>query len=207
MFRFDFSGCGESDGDYADVTVTKQLDEVQTVLNYVSKLKAVDEQNIILIGHSLGGAVAALTASRDRRIRKLVLWSAVGTPYEDITEILGKRAVSIAKGSGKVDYQGFYVSRTFLEDLKNHHPLEAIRSYDGEALIIHAKEDEDIPKEHTRRYLHALQQRILSKEVNTYYIENADHTFSSYRFEDELFSQSAEWLEKWYGQRSLRTAL
>lgn len=207
VFRFDFSGCGESDGDYADVTVTNQLDEVQTVLDYVSKLNAIDEQNIILIGHSLGGAVAALTASRDRRIRKLVLWSAVGTPYEDITEILGERAVSIAKRSGKVDYQGFYVSRSFLNDLKNHQPLEAIRSYDGEALIIHAKEDEDIPKEHTARYLKSLQQRGQSKEVSTHYIENADHTFSSYQFEDELFAQSAEWLEKWQRQLNLKAVL
>lgn len=207
VFRFDFSGCGESDGDYADVTVTKQLEEVQTVLNHISKSKAVDGQNIILIGHSLGGAVAALTASRDRRIRKLVLWSPVGTPYEDITEILGERAVSIAKGSGKVDYQGFYVSRNFLDDLKFHQPFEAIRTYDGEALMIHAKEDEDIPKEHTARYLHSLQQRVLSKEVSTHYIEEADHTFSSYRFEDELFAQSVEWLEKWHEQAKLAAVL
>ena len=63
VFRFDFSGCGESDGDYADVTVTKQLKEVQAVLDYVSNLKEVDANNIILIGHSLGGAVASLTAA------------------------------------------------------------------------------------------------------------------------------------------------
>ena len=71
VFRFDFSGCGESDGDYADVTVTKQLSEVQAVLDYVSKLPEVDANNIILIGHSLGGAVASLTAAKDRRIVNL----------------------------------------------------------------------------------------------------------------------------------------
>ncbi|MEK5038093.1 alpha/beta hydrolase family protein [Sporosarcina sp. FSL K6-3457] len=198
VFRFDFSGCGESDGDYADVTVTKQLREVQAVLNVVSKLPQVDANNIIVIGHSLGGAVASLTAAKDRRVRKLILWSSVGKPYEDITEIIGAHAVETAATHGVVDYQGFHVSQTFLTDLKNHHPFEAIRSYREAALIIHAQEDEDVPKEHTARYFAALQQRPISEQVNTHYIKGADHTFSSYQFEHELFEESAEWLKKCY---------
>lgn len=195
VFRFDFSGCGESDGDYGDVTVTKQLSEVQAVLDYVSKLKQVDAKNIILIGHSLGGAVASLTAAKDHRIRKLILWSPVGRPYEDIANILGPSAVENARANGAVDYRGFFVGQSFLMDLKNHHPLEAIRSYKEAALIIHAQADEDIPKEYTARYQKSLQQRPLNKLANTHYIEGADHTFSSYQFENELFTKSAEWLE------------
>ena len=196
VFRFDFSGCGESDGDYADVTVTKQLSEVQAVLNYVSVLPGIDANNITLIGHSLGGAVASLTAAKDRRIRKLILWSPVGKPYEDIAGILGTNAVKTAETNGVVDYQGFYVSQLFLTDLKNHHPLRAIRSYQEAALIIHAEQDEDIPKEHAARYFASLQQRAILERVNTHYIEGADHTFSGYTFEHELFTKSAEWLGK-----------
>ena len=196
VFRFDFSGCGESDGDYGDVTVTKQLSEVQAVLNYVSTLKEVDANNIILIGHSLGGAVASIIASQNRRIRKLILWSPVGRPYEDISRILGERAIQTAATNGVVDYQGFYVSQAFLTDLKNHQPLESIRSYKEAALIIHAKEDEDIPKEHTARYFASLQQRSVQKTINAHYISGADHTFSSYTYEKELFQTSVDWLEK-----------
>lgn len=196
VFRFDFSGCGESDGDYGDVTVTKQLSEVQAVLNYVSTLNTVDISEFILIGHSLGGAVAALTASEDHRIRKLILWSPVGNPYEDISKILGDHAMETIESKGKVDYRGHYVSKAFMNDLKNQHPLKTIRSYDKEAFIIHADKDEDIPKEHTDRYMDALQQRFTKSVVNTHYIEGADHTFSSYTFEHELFLKSIEWLEE-----------
>jgi len=196
VFRFDFSGCGESDGDYGDVTVTKQLSEVQAVLRYVSTIKEVDANNIILIGHSLGGAVASIIASQNRRIRKLILWSPVGRPYEDISRILGEHAIKIAATNGKVDYQGFYVSQAFLTDLKNHHPLESIRSYQEAAMVIHAKGDEDIPKEHTARYFASLQQRSIPKPIDTHYIEGADHTFSSYTYENELFQTSINWLEK-----------
>ncbi|MEK3936491.1 alpha/beta fold hydrolase [Sporosarcina sp. FSL W7-1349] len=195
VVRFDFSGCGESDGDYAQVTVTKQLQEVQAVLDHLSSIKEIDARNIILIGHSLGGAVAAMTAAQDRRIKKLILWSPVGTPYDDITAILGYEKVNVANEKGKVDYHGFYVSRPFLEDLKKHHPVEAVQLYKGPALVIHANEDEDIPKEHTARYLAALHSRPLHQFAETHYIEEADHTFSSYSFEEELFRTTTDWLD------------
>lgn len=193
VFRFDFSGCGESDGDYADVTVTKQLSEVQAVLNYVSTLKEVDTNNIILIGHSLGGAVASLTASVDKRIRELILWSPVAKPYEDIAAIVGDAALQQAKVLGVFDYHGFYVSHQFLEDLKKHYPLEAIRSYEGQLLVIHAAEDEDVPKENAVYYSESLKR---GRTVNIRFIKDANHTFASYSFEEKLFEETLVWLEK-----------
>ncbi|BAQ08760.1 PGAP1 family protein [Bacillus sp. OxB-1] len=195
VVRFDFSGCGESDGDYAQVTMTKQLQEVQAVLDHLSSIKEIDARNVILIGHSLGGAIAALTAAQDCRIKKLVLWSPVGTPYEDITGILGIEKVNVAIEKGKVDYEGFYVGRPFLDDLKKHHPIEAARLYKGPALVIHADADEDVPKKHAARYLAALHSRPLNQFAETHYIEDADHTFSSYAFEEKLFETTVDWLD------------
>ncbi|MDV6377804.1 alpha/beta hydrolase [Sporosarcina sp. GW1-11] len=195
VFRFDFSGCGESDGDYGDVTVTKQLREVKDVIDYVSLLRGIDEERVTLIGHSLGGAVASLTAAKDSRVKQLLLWSPVGKPYEDITGILGPKAVHEIFKEGQHDYLGFMISKTFIQDLKKHQPLEEIRSYTGPAHIIHAAADEQIPKEHAVRYSNSLNRREKTESVYAQYIESADHTFSSYSFEDELFSKSSAWLE------------
>lgn len=196
VFRFDFGGCGESDGDYSQVTVSKQLNEVQTVLDFVSQLEQIDAKNIFLIGHSLGGAIASLTAAKDTRIKQLVLWSPVAKPFEDITGITGKHAVTIAKENGLYDYHGFYLSHEFFNDLKKHQPLDAIQNYRHSALIIHAEADEDIPKEHTHRYAEALKHRRVKNSVDTYFINKADHTFSGYNFEHELFTVTTDWLEK-----------
>ncbi|WP_158232480.1 S9 family peptidase [Sporosarcina sp. P13] len=195
VFRFDFSGCGESDGDYGDVTVTKQLREVKDVIDYLSLIHEIDEDRVTLIGHSLGGAVASLTAAKDSRVKHLLLWSPVGTPYEDITGILGPKAVREISKEGQHDYLGFMISKTFIQDLKTHQPLEAVRSYTGPAHIIHAKADEQIPKEHAVRYSNSFNKRAHTAAVYAQYIESADHTFSSYSFEDELFSKSIAWLE------------
>ena len=195
VFRFDFSGCGESDGDYAGVTVTNQLKEVQDVVDYLSSIRGIDKLRITLVGHSLGGAVASLTAASDTRIKQLILWSPVGKPYEDITGILGPKAVHEIARHGSHDYHGFMISQTFLKDLKKHQPLKAVRSFTGPVHIIHAKEDEQIPKEHAVRYANSLNKRVDTGHVFEQYIDKADHTFSGYSFEDELFDKSLAWLE------------
>lgn len=196
VFRFDFSGCGESDGDYQDVTVSRQLIEVQAVINEISKHEAINSNEIILVGHSLGGAIAALTAAEDARIEQLVLWSAVGNPYKDITDIIGEKAVEEAANLGVVDYKGFYISERFLEDLKSHQPVEQIVEYSGAACIVHAGDDEDVPKEHTNRYIEALQSRTQTADIHSYFIHDADHTFSSYTFEQQLFDVTYDWLRR-----------
>ncbi|PIC57404.1 alpha/beta hydrolase [Sporosarcina sp. P12(2017)] len=195
VFRFDFSGCGESDGDYAGVTVTNQLKEVQDVVAYLCSIRGIDQRRITMVGHSMGGAIASLTAASDTRIKQLILWSPVGTPYEDITGILGPKAVQEIARKGSHDYHGFMISQTFLKDLKKHQPIEAVRSFRGSAHIIHAKEDEQIPKEHAVRYANSLNKRVDTRQVFEQYIDKADHTFSSHSFEDELFDKSLAWLE------------
>ncbi|PID20840.1 alpha/beta hydrolase [Sporosarcina sp. P3] len=195
VFRFDFSGCGESDGDYAEVTLTNQLNEVRDVVTYLGSVRGIDQRRITLVGHSMGGAVASLTAASDTRIKQLILWSPVGMPYEDITGILGPKAVHEITRKGSYDYHGFMISQTFLKDLKKHQPIEAARSFTGPAHIIHAKADEQIPKEHAVRYANSLNKRVDTKQVFEQYIDKADHTFSSYSFEDELFDNSLAWLE------------
>lgn len=191
VFRFDFSGCGESDGDYSDVTLTKQITELQAAIDYVSSIPQVDANNITVIGHSLGGAVSSLTVPNNKHINKLVLWSPVAHPYENITAITGSNAVHESLEKGIYDYHGFHLSANFFQDLKKHQPLQKIQSYHGHFLLIHAEEDEDVPKENGWEYYHAVQQ---SKTIHL--IKKSDHTFSSYSFEEELFQATYAWLQQ-----------
>jgi pimeloyl-ACP methyl ester carboxylesterase len=194
VFRFDFSGCGESDGDYSGVTVSSQIKQLQTALDFVSIQQEVDSNNITVIGHSLGGAVSSLTAAIDERVKELVLWSPVARPYKDITKITGLNAVKVALENGKYDYHGFYLSHGFFQDLKYHAPLTAIKSYSGDVLILHAEQDQDVPKENGKDYDHALKQRTSNANSDLYYLTDADHTFSSYSFEEQLFTKTFNWL-------------
>lgn len=193
VFRFDFGGCGESEGDYSHVTLTKQVKELQTAIDYVLSIDRVDPNLLTVVGHSLGGAVSSLTASRDERIKRLILWSPVARPYKDIVRITTEEAVTQAHIEGVFDYQGFNLSHLFFQDLKLHHPLKTLRNYKGPAYIIHAAKDQDVPPGNTIDYYKALKENQAAK-THYSFIQNADHTFSSYLFEKQLFNATFEWV-------------
>ena len=64
--RFSFSGNGESEGDFRDSTVSKEVADLGCVLD------ALDGRAIAYAGHSMGAAVGVLAAALDARIRWLV---------------------------------------------------------------------------------------------------------------------------------------
>ena len=76
FFTFDFRGCGESEGEFADITVSRYLDDARSALNFLATLPFVDPNRIALIGSSLGGMVALLLAA-DPRIKATVLLAPV----------------------------------------------------------------------------------------------------------------------------------
>jgi len=65
--RFSFAGNGDSEGRFEDATVTKEVEDLGAVLDALG-----DQRRIVYAGHSQGGAVGVLRASRDPRIRVLV---------------------------------------------------------------------------------------------------------------------------------------
>ncbi len=64
--RFSFAGNGNSEGDFASATISKEVEDLGAVLDKFSS------QTVCYIGHSMGGAVGLLRASQDKRIQLLV---------------------------------------------------------------------------------------------------------------------------------------
>ncbi len=64
--RFSFAGNGDSEGRFEDSTVSKEVEDLGAVLD------ACSGRRVAYVGHSMGGAVGVLRASRDDRIRFLV---------------------------------------------------------------------------------------------------------------------------------------
>lgn len=65
--RISFSGNGDSGGRFEDSTITKEVSDLHSVLDQVKGVK-----KIVYVGHSMGGAVAALASAKDDRIDVLV---------------------------------------------------------------------------------------------------------------------------------------
>jgi pimeloyl-ACP methyl ester carboxylesterase len=78
VLRYDKRGVGQSGGRIESATLTDYADDLRAGVRFVSERKDVNRRHIAVIGHSEGGAVALLTAARERRITALVLVAAIG---------------------------------------------------------------------------------------------------------------------------------
>ncbi|NHN30624.1 alpha/beta hydrolase [Paenibacillus agricola] len=201
VLRFDYAGCGESTGQYGASSVDSMIDQTRHVVDYALQIGCVDPTRVILLGHSLGGAIAVLTAARDKRIKSLVLWSAVAHPFSDIIKITGKKLYEDAVQFGTADYLGYTFEPQFFDSLTKHQPLEQTRKFTGDVLVVHGTNDELIPVDYCFLYQKLFWMRSqgqCDKEV----IFQADHTYSSSTAYAKLISTTKDWLSTIEKQKS-----
>ncbi|MDT3427810.1 pimeloyl-ACP methyl ester carboxylesterase [Paenibacillus forsythiae] len=195
VIRFDYIGCGESSGNYGAQDVESMIAQTRTVLDYGLGCADVDPTRVTLIGHSLGGAVALLTAVRDRRVKNLVLWAAVGYPFNDIVKIVGREAYDQAVQTGAADHAGFSFTPVYFNSLAEFQPFQEAGKFGGDVLVIHGTSDDVIPVDYAFLYQKLFWTRAdgrCDKEI----IFQADHTFSSGPAQQQLFKRTKEWMNE-----------
>jgi dipeptidyl aminopeptidase/acylaminoacyl peptidase len=193
VLRFDFSGCGESSGEYRDVTITQQIEETKQVIDFVAEHPNVDTANITLLGHSMGGAIAASVAAIDTRIQQLILLSPVAEPLHDILGILGQERYQQCLQEGIVNYEGFEIGKDLFCSLSQVDPLAGIHKFKGNVLLIHGSEDVETPLQNAYQYQVVLERRLKS-HCELRIIAGADHTYNSPLWERELQQIIIQWL-------------
>lgn len=75
-FLLDFTGHGESEGEFSDVSIEQFAYDLDAALNYIDSMKEIDHMRIGICGSSMGGTAALVKATTDERIKALSLRSA-----------------------------------------------------------------------------------------------------------------------------------
>ena len=78
VLRFDFRGCGASDGERGRVICMEEVEDVRAAIGFLQAQPSVDASKIGLIGASLGGSVALTAAALDERVRVCAANGAIG---------------------------------------------------------------------------------------------------------------------------------
>jgi dipeptidyl aminopeptidase/acylaminoacyl peptidase len=126
-------------------------------------------------------------------VKKLILWAPVGQPYKDIVAIVGEKEVEKLKQKAFIDYMGYQLTSRFFRSLSLYHPLKEASRFQGDVIILHGTNDEDISAEYCLRYDSVFQTRekgTCEKRL----IAGANHTFSSCVDQRDLFSETRRWL-------------
>jgi len=139
--RISFSGNAGSEGRFEDATISKEVEDLGAVLD------ALPGRAIAYAGHSMGGAVGVLRASRDPRIRLLVSLAAIVHTRAFAERAFGDLAPGFGLMFGK---PGCVLSPAYLDDMQGIHSV--LRDAEQIAvpwLFVHGSRDELVPIQDT----------------------------------------------------------
>ena len=191
--RFDFMGCGDSSGDFVDLTVSSQIDDLKAVYAHVQGLVGVDCNRIGLLGLSLGGLVVSLSLPQLEHVHAAALWNPV---FDLATSVSARRTDETDQqvaALGYADYGGWAVGTGFLaEAASGLDPVAALNQHSGELLFVLGALDETVPIEASVQYGEARKQA--GQPVDLHVIPTADHTFASLPMRTIAIDSTVEWL-------------
>lgn len=78
VLRFDFRGCGQSEGERGSVIVAEEAEDLRAAIDFLSVQPMADKERIGVVGASLGGSVAIEVAAEDPRLKVCVANGAIG---------------------------------------------------------------------------------------------------------------------------------
>lgn len=160
VLRFDFNGCGQSDGEFQNMTVGNEIDDTLDVIGYARDLGRF--RSISLVGHSQGGVVAGMAAGRcgSRQVRSLVLLSAAAVLRDDALRGSSQGALydpwHLDKPFYEVPGRGLKIGRAYIQNAMTLPIYETTAAYDGPAFILNGMADRVVPYTYAERYHEAL---------------------------------------------------
>lgn len=152
LFRFDFTGLGESDGEFADTTFYSNLKDLQSAAAF---LQQEHQSPAILIGHSLGGAAALAIAGSLPDLTCIVTIGAPADPTHVKHLMHGAEFDNNGRAEISIGGRPFTIGREFVDDLERHDVERAAQSLGLPLLIFHSPIDRIVGIENAERIFRA----------------------------------------------------
>lgn len=158
---------------------SKELDDLETVIDHFKNQKEVDAKNIILLGHSRGGGISIVKASENQNITALITLASISTldrfPKDEAFENWKKNGVYFIENARTKQKMPHYFQ--FFEDYENKKERfdveKACKNLKIPALFIHGTDDEAVTINHSENLHH------WTKDSQFKIIEQTSHTFGA----------------------------
>lgn len=200
VLRFDFTGLGESEGDFSNTNFTSN---VQDLVKAAEFLEGEYQAPRLLVGHSLGGAAVIAAARQIEDIKAVVTLGAPADAEHVKTHFTGKVEQIEETGEAEVELGGrpFTIRKQFLDDIADKKLDAVVADLDAALLIAHSPLDDTVGIENATRLF------VAAKHPKSFLsLDEADHLLS--REEDALHAARviAAWAERYAFKESLPDA-
>src|SRR3954454_23458661 len=191
VLRFDFTGLGSSEGDFANSTFSSNVADLVHAADHLRKTRGVPA---ILIGHSLGGAAILAAADRIPDAKAVVTIAAPSDPAH-VTHFF-KDKVEDIRTQGKVEVQlagrPFHIKREFLDDIAEHGLMAQVAKLHKALLIMHSPTDDTVGIENATKIF------VAAKHPKSFVsLAGADHLLSQRRDSSYVAGVIAAWAERY----------
>lgn len=192
VLRFDFTGLGQSEGDFADTNFSSNREDLLAAAQFLEREYRAPS---LLIGHSLGGAAVLMTAEELPSVEAVVT---IGAPSQlsHVQKLFQSDLAEIkTKGVAKVDIGGrpFNIKQQFIEDLERYQLKESLGKWRERALLIlHSPQDRTVSIDHAAA-LYAAAHHPKSFVS----LDGADHLLSAAQDSQYAGSLIAAWAQRY----------
>ncbi|MFT4116321.1 alpha/beta fold hydrolase [Bradyrhizobium sp.] len=197
VLRFDFTGLGSSQGDFANSTFSSNVADLVRAADH---LRATHKAPSILIGHSLGGAAILAAAGKIPEAKAVATIAAPSDPAH-VTGLFREQIDDIrARGEVEVSLAGrpFRIKREFLDDVVEHELMKDVTGLHKALLVMQSPVDDTVGIDNATRIF------IAAKHPKSFVsLDHADHLLT--RAADALYAADviAAWASRYIDTASL----
>jgi uncharacterized OsmC-like protein/pimeloyl-ACP methyl ester carboxylesterase len=191
VLRFDFTGLGSSEGDFANSTFSSNVADLVRAADHLRETR---QAPAILIGHSLGGAAILAAAGQIPDAKAVVTIAAPSDPAH-VTHFFNDRVEDIrAHGEVEVQLAGrpFRIKREFLDDIAEHGLMDQVAKLHKALLVMHSPTDDTVGIDNATRIF------VTAKHPKSFVsLADADHLLSGKRDAAYVAGVISAWAERY----------
>jgi uncharacterized OsmC-like protein/alpha/beta superfamily hydrolase len=191
VLRFDFTGLGSSEGDFANSTFSSNVADLVRAADHLRETR---KAPALLIGHSLGGAAILAAAGQIPEAKAVVTIAAPSDPAH-VTHLFKDRIDDIRKhGQVEVQLAGrpFQIKREFLDDIAEHGLMAHVAKLHKALLVMHSPTDDTVGIDNATHIF------VTAKHPKSFVsLAGADHLLSGKRDASYVADVIAAWAERY----------
>ncbi|HHH35726.1 MAG TPA: OsmC family protein [Gammaproteobacteria bacterium] len=150
VLRFDFTGLGESEGDFSATTFSTNISDILAAARWLARHH---QPPALLVGHSLGGVAMMAAAPRIDACRAVATLASPSDPAHVADHFADRHEEIRSRGEAEITVGGiaYRIRRAFLDDLRKHSMGDILARMDRPLLILHSPLDRTVAIEHAAR--------------------------------------------------------
>jgi len=191
VLRFDFTGLGNSDGDFANTNFSSNINDLVQAANHLEENYAAP---VMIIGHSLGGAAVLAAAHAIPSLKAVVTIGAPATGHhvEHLFSHAKEEIVNNDEALVNLAGRQFKIKKQFVEDINTYNDTKHISQLNKALLVLHSPIDETVSIDEAAKIYSA------AKHPKSFIsLDKADHLLSRREDSEYVASIISSWAARY----------